>query len=174
MEDKGIYNLLPLHQGPHAVFLAPLTAMYMWNITSPKCFEERCLWRTDAMIYFVCSIWWYSRLRRTILAKIFASSGAVAAAAAPRRTLAAPAFCMRLAWCPACRPPGIVNCNWKISHTRNVRIQTEYMNEKQAGCYSHLEKSKCCTRFQYRWWISEHSNKSSNFRTTEEQTIKIK
>lgn len=68
------------------------------------------------MIYSsVCSIWWYSRLRRTILAKIFASSGAVAAAAAPRRTLGAPKLCMRLAWCMACRPPGIVNCNLKIN-----------------------------------------------------------
>jgi len=50
-------------------------------------------------------------LRSTILAKILASSGAVAAAAAARRTRAAPALCMRLAWCKACRPPGMVNCN---------------------------------------------------------------
>jgi hypothetical protein len=49
-------------------------------------------------------------LRSTILANILASRGAVAAAAAARRTRAAPAFCIRLAWCIACRPPGIVNC----------------------------------------------------------------
>lgn len=53
---------------------------------------------------------WCSRFLRTILAKIFACNGAVAAAAAVRRALDAPAFCIRLAWCKACRPPGIVNC----------------------------------------------------------------
>lgn len=56
---------------------------------------------------------WCSRFLRTILAKILACNGAVAAAAAVRRALDAPAFCIRLAWCKACRPPGIVNCMWK-------------------------------------------------------------
>lgn len=55
------------------------------------------------------SVWWCSRLRSTILAKILASRGAFAAAAAARRTLGAPAFCIRVTWCTACRPPGMVN-----------------------------------------------------------------
>lgn len=40
---------------------------------------------------------WCSRFLRTILAKILACNGAVAAAAAVRRALDAPAFCIRLA-----------------------------------------------------------------------------
>lgn len=54
--------------------------------------------------------WWCSKFLRTILAKIFASIEAVVAAAAARNTRPAPASCKRLAWCTACRPPGIVNC----------------------------------------------------------------
>lgn len=57
-------------------------------------------------------------MRSTIFAKILASRGAFAAAAAARRTLGAPAFCIRVTWCTACRPPGMVNYNSKNRFTQ--------------------------------------------------------
>lgn len=59
--------------------------------------------------YIEVSVWWCSRFRSTILANIFASRGALAAAAAARRTRGAAVFCKRDTWWSACLPPGMVN-----------------------------------------------------------------
>lgn len=69
-----------------------------------------CHFLKKKLYYMEDSARWCSRLRRIILAKILASRGMFAAAAAERSTRASPPFCMRLAWCIAWRPPD--NVNW--------------------------------------------------------------
>lgn len=79
----------------------------------------------------------------------------------------------------------------RVSSTRDCELQLKKKKKKEKNiqqsknsnwvyrwrrpssrllCYSYLEKSKCCTSFEYWWWISQHGNKSSNFSTTEEQS----
>lgn len=100
----------------------------------------------DSCLYNEGSIWWCSRLRSTILAKILAWSGAVAAAAAARRTRAAPALCMRLAWCIACRPPGMVNCNYHIHPIKSSGRKYGNNNEiKQLGAGTYKSESQHAT-----------------------------
>lgn len=122
-----------------------------------------------------CSIWWCSRLRRTILAKILASIGADAAAAAPRRTLAAPTLCKRVAWCTACRPPGMENCNHNITPIIFQEEKRWLENQlKKVQCSGlefislYLEKSKSSTWLEYGRRVSKHGNKSSNLSSTEQ------
>lgn len=89
-----------------------------WRLTDwhspPPILNWIVLW-TPSKSYTEVSVWWCSRFRSTIFAKILASIGAVADAAAARRTRGAPVFCKRPTWWNACRPPGTVNCRREVT-----------------------------------------------------------